>query len=292
MSSSLIRRVLYVIEGLRRRELVAISLAMLLGLIALDLTVGFVLSLTMLYLIPITLCTWYVSGRVGQLLTATAAVAWLADGIIAEISLPVTLWNAGVRLLFFLLFIHLLTTLRDSYERERSLARSDPLTGVFNRRAFHDLLAHELARMRRITLPLTVAYLDLDNFKAINDLLGHSSGDQLLIRLTTVMRENLRTIDQVARVGGDEFVILMPSTSAPAAEVALGRLQRTAQEAMRLSHWPVTLSIGAVSFYEPPESIDQVIGLADHTMYMVKKTGKNNVQVIAWGEEQARARGR
>nr|WP_255604145.1 GGDEF domain-containing protein [Oscillochloris sp. ZM17-4] len=171
------------------------------------------------------------------------------------------------------------------------MARRDPLTGAYNRRAFHDLLDHELARMRRIALPLTMAYIDLDNFKAINDLLGHSVGDQLLIEMTTMMCENLRTIDHVSRLGGDEFVILMPATDVRSAEVALDRLKGMIQGAMRARHWPVTLSIGAVTFYDAPASLDQAISLADHTMYAVKKRGKDEVQVIVWGNEKARERG-
>jgi diguanylate cyclase (GGDEF)-like protein len=284
-----ISRIIRMIERLHRRTLIAILVLSMSALIVTDLVSSPTISLTMLYLAPITFCAWYISARLSQVLVVVCAIVELIDGLVNNFSPTITLWNAAIRLIFFLLFVALLTNLRDSYRREHTMARSDPLTGVFNRRAFHDLLEHELARMRRIAIPLTIAYLDLDNFKAINDLLGHSVGDELLIHLTTLMRGNLRTIDRVARLGGDEFVILMPATDAPAADVALTRLKATIQDSMRARHWPVTLSIGAVALHEVPDTIDQVISLADHTMYGVKRSGKDSVQVIAWGHQPVEA---
>jgi diguanylate cyclase (GGDEF)-like protein len=105
------------------------------------------------------------------------------------------------------------------------------------------------------------------------------------------MCKNLRTVDRVARLGGDEFVIMMPGTDADAADVALVRLKAALQKALQAHHWPVTLSIGAVAFYEAPATIDQVIGLADHAMYEVKRSGKDNIQIIAWGRQTAEAAG-
>jgi diguanylate cyclase (GGDEF)-like protein len=268
-----------------------IVVASLSALMVIDLTTEGALTLVVLYLVPITICTWYISARMSQALVIPSTVVWLFDGLRGHVTLPITLWNAGVQMAFFILFIALLTNLRDSYRREHTMARCDPLTGVFNRRALNDLLEYEIARMRRISLPLTLAYIDLDNFKAINDLLGHSVGDELLIQITVLMRRNLRTIDQVARLGGDEFVIMMPATDADAADIALARLKAILQEALRAQHWPVTLSIGAVAFYEAPATLDQVIGLADHAMYEVKRSGKDNIQIIAWGRQTAEAAG-
>ncbi|NNJ11725.1 GGDEF domain-containing protein [Chloroflexales bacterium ZM16-3] len=291
MINRLISTALRALERLPLPAHMIISAVGLAALMIFDLATDASLALTMLYLVPVTLSSWYVSARSGQILVAFSSIVWLADGLLFQVSVPIAFWNAGIRLIFFLIFIALLTNLRDSYHREHALARRDPLTGAFNRRAFHDQLEYELARVRRIALPLTLAYIDLDNFKAINDLLGHSVGDELLIRITELMCENLRTIDQVARLGGDEFVILMPGTDSHAAEIALSRLKDLLQGAMQANHWPVTLSVGAVSFYEVPTSLDQAISLADHTMYAVKQRGKDDVQVIVWGQEKARAQG-
>jgi diguanylate cyclase (GGDEF)-like protein len=280
----LIGKLLRALERLTAQGHMAICLIMLAAIIAVDLYTRTSFSFTMLYMAPITLGTWYVQRRFGQLLTLVSAGAWLSDGAIHQVELPVLLWNTGLRLSFSLLFITLITNLRDSYRREHALARRDPLTGAFNRRAFLDLLEYELERVRRIALPMTLAYIDLDNFKAINDLLGHSVGDELLIQISTLMCQNLRVLDRVARLGGDEFVILMPATDARAAEIALTRLQAKIQAVMHERHWPVTLSIGAVVFYESPASIDQAIALADRTMYEVKQQGKDRVRVIDWGQ--------
>jgi diguanylate cyclase (GGDEF)-like protein len=291
VNSQLITRIVHTIERLHRRTLLAILVISLSALIVIDLVSNPTISLTMLYLAPITFCAWHISTRLSQILVVVSTVVGLIDGWLSHFSLPITMWNAGIRLIFFFLSITLLTNLRDTYRREHTLARCDPLTGAFNRRAFHDLLEYEIARMRRIAAPLTIAYIDLDNFKAINDLLGHSVGDDLLIHLTALMRRNLRTIDRVARLGGDEFVILMPATNALAADIALIRLKMTIQESMRARHWPVTLSVGAVTFYETPDSIDQAISLADHTMYEVKRDGKDSIQIIAWGHQPVEAQG-
>lgn len=291
MINRLLGKLLGTLEALSPQGHIAICLISLSAIILGDLSTKIAISFTMLYLAPITIGAWYVRERFGQLLTLISAVVWLIDGLLYGVDLPVLLWNTGLRLTFSLLFIAVITNLRDSYRREHALARRDPLTGAFNRRAFLDLLEYELVRIRRIALPLTLAYIDLDNFKAINDLLGHSVGDELLTYMTTLMRENLRAIDRVSRLGGDEFVILMPATDVCAAEIALTRLKGVIQERMIARHWPVTLSIGAVSFYEVPTSTDHAISLADHTMYAVKQQGKDRVQVIAWGRERERERG-
>ncbi len=286
-----ISTILGALERLPLRGHAPICALGLAALIAFDLSTSADLALTILYLAPIILGSWYVSARFGQVLAVLSAAVWLADGLLSQISPLITCWNTAIMLLFFLIFITLLTTLRDSYRREHALARRDPLTGAFNRRAFLDLLEDELTRLRRIALPLTLAYIDLDNFKAINDLLGHSVGDDLLTQSARLMTQNLRATDRVARLGGDEFVILMPATDVRAAEVALTRLKSTLQAVMQENRWPVTLSIGAVIFHEAPASLDQAITLADHTMYDVKRDGKDGIRVIAWGHEKEKARG-
>ncbi|NTV62237.1 MAG: GGDEF domain-containing protein [Oscillochloris sp.] len=277
------RRLLGALEHLSPRGHVIICLICLTAIMMADLSTATELTFTMLYLIPITLGAWYVSERFGQALMLSSTVAWLSDGLLYRTELGALLWNTGLWSIFTLLIVVLVVNLHDSYRREHALARRDPLTSAFNRRAFLDLLEYELARLRRLSQPLTLAYIDLDNFKAINDLLGHSVGDELLIHATALMHKNLRSIDRVARLGGDEFVILMPATDAPAAEIALVRLQKTIQADMLARHWPVTLSVGAVAFYQSPETIDLAISLADRTMYRVKQGGKDCVHVISWG---------
>lgn len=106
--------------------------------------------------------------------------------------------------------VHLLSELKKAYEREKILAHTDGLTKVYNRRYFLDILSLEAKRSIRYNHYLTLAYFDVDNFKPINDNLGHTQGDKLLCLIATTVKKNIRQTDIVARLGGDEFALLLP----------------------------------------------------------------------------------
>jgi len=173
--------------------------------------------------------------------------------------------------------------LKSLLAREHELARIDPLTTVPNRRAFYEALDKERARSLRYRRPLTIAYVDLDNFKKVNDALGHAVGDELLVQVAAGLRTNLRASDYVGRLGGDEFAILLPETDATAANVVLCKLRLRLLEEMKAHSWQVTFSIGAATFLDPPDSLDVIIRMADETMYAIKAHGKDNVSVSLVG---------
>jgi diguanylate cyclase (GGDEF)-like protein len=162
---------------------------------------------------------------------------------------------------------------------EHELARIDSLTTVPNRRAFYETLDRERVRSLRYRRPFTIAYVDLDNFKKVNDTLGHAVGDDLLVQVAAGLRSNLRGSDYVGRLGGDEFAILLPETDATAAELVLSKLRLRLLEEMKAHSWQVTFSIGAATFLDPPDSVDVIIRMADETMYAIKAHGKDNVSV-------------
>ncbi len=158
--------------------------------------------------------------RAGILLSWASAAIWqisnyLAGEVFASLAIP--FWNAITRLGFFIVVTILLASLKKALESERSQARSDFLTGVLNSRAFDQLVTSEIQRSGRYDHPLTLAYFDIDNFKAVNDTFGHSTGDALLKTVARTIGENLRMSDYVARLGGDEFAILMTETGAESA---------------------------------------------------------------------------
>jgi len=175
------------------------------------------------------------------------------------------------------LFRALLEALSD----ERELARRDDITGALNSRAFREVVRHESKRSRRSRLPLTVAYIDLDGFKKVNDLLLHSTGDKVLKVVAETMKSTLREMDSVSRLHGDEYALLLPETSAENARVVLDKLRVALKGAMKTNRWKITFSIGVVTFRNPPDAPDYLINEADKMMLSVKKTGKNRVSYLA-----------
>ncbi|WP_054698251.1 GGDEF domain-containing protein [Geotalea toluenoxydans] len=134
----------------------------------------------------------------------------------------------------------------------------------------------EINRSRRYGRFFSIAYLDLDNFKAINDTKGHHVGDDLLCVVAGTIVENMRCADMVARIGGDEFVVLLPETGASDARSAVVKLQERLMERMGARNWPVSFSVGLVTYYCPPTSVDEMLKKADGLMYEVKSQEKNS----------------
>jgi diguanylate cyclase len=164
-------------------------------------------------------------------------------------------------------------------ENTSNLVRYDQLTGALNRRGLEEMFEKETARARRHDTLLCVGLIDIDNFKKLNDLMGHDTGDEALIHLATVCRETLRPQDTVARYGGEEFVILLPETPLDDAASALARLQRELTKKFFLHDNEkvlITFSAG-VTQMQPEDSQASVIKRADEAMYEAKKSGKNRV---------------
>ncbi|HEY3308734.1 MAG TPA: GGDEF domain-containing protein [Desulfuromonadaceae bacterium] len=187
------------------------------------------------------------------------------------------LWNLLVEFIFLVIMSLLFSALRKTLEKERSLASIDQLTGAINRRTFFELAEYEINRSRRYKRPFSIAYIDLDNFKAINDKFGHHVGDQVLITVVATIRANLRSYQILSRFGGDEFVILLPEADEEATLLFLAKIRVRLQQAMDARNWPIGTSIGAVIYLEPPATVDEIVGKADELMYNAKRSGKSNI---------------
>ncbi len=169
--------------------------------------------------------------------------------------------------------------LRRDLDHASAQARHDPLTGALNRKGLDEVMEREIARARRQDAPLCVALLDIDNFKSINDRLGHAVGDEALLHLVQVTREVMRPQDQLARHGGEEFVLILPDTDLADGVKAMERLQRELTTRYFLKEQErllITFSAGVAQVAGEQDSAD-AIRRADQGMYLAKRTGKNRV---------------
>jgi diguanylate cyclase (GGDEF) domain len=168
--------------------------------------------------------------------------------------------------------------LQQELDRASAQARHDPLTGSLNRKGLDEAMERELARAGRTGAPLCVALLDIDNFKAINDRLGHTAGDAALLHLTEVTREIMRPQDLLARYGGEEFVLVLPDTTVASGIAAMTRLQRELTTRSFAGHEKVLITFSAgVAQLGEGETSEDAIRRADQSMYLAKRSGKNRV---------------
>jgi diguanylate cyclase (GGDEF)-like protein len=251
--------------------------------LAVDALTGIKLSFSLFYLLPIATVTWFAGMNWGLAFSALSAVTWFVVDIISGQTYPLPTmryWNAFIRLGFFVTVALLLPALK-ALEREKELARTDPLTGAANRRYLFEVLDRELWRSQRYGRPFTVVYIDLDGFKAINDRFGHRTGDEILRTVVRRAKKHLRKTDIIARIGGDEFVLLLPETDRPGSKKTTNKIWTALRNGMDKSHWPLTFSIGALTCRGEQTSSEGLIQKADELMYTVKKSGRNS---IAFGE--------
>ena len=243
-------------------------------------------ALSLLYLLPIGMATWFGGPWRGALLSLLSAGLWLGADLRSHrqpLPLGTVTWNAVVGLDFFLTLTFTLSFLKRLLEREQEQARTDALTGLANGRSFYELAGVELERARRHRHPITLAYVDLDNFKAVNDRFGHATGDDCLRMVGGLLRGHVRAADIVARLGGDEFAILLAETPFAQAGQALGKVREMLNGAMAARGWPVTVSIGAMAFVDLPDTAHEMIRQVDALMYSVKHSGKNSIRLEAHG---------
>lgn len=244
------------------------------------------LGFSIFYVLPVAIMAWCVSPKAAYLLCLFAAFQWFIAESARIPPYPVEfflVWNTFVRLMFWLMVASLLAELKASYRQEQYLASTDFLTGLLNRRAFMAALAQEIMRSRRYGLTFTLVYFDVDNFKQVNDRLGHATGDRLLQTVATVLQQILRVTDFSSRLGGDEFTILMPQTDLPQAKNVLLRMFHELAQLSSKHEVSISFSIGAITFISAPESADEALAAADQLMYSIKLKGKNQVIQEVYG---------
>lgn len=260
---------------------VGVLMAVLVGLA--DYATGHEISFSVFYLIPILAMTWYGSRTIGLVFSLACSAEWfvvngLTGATFSHAAIP--FWNMLVRLLFFLIVVLVLSRLRELLEREQALSRIDGLTGAFNKRYVTEAIGREIFRSQRYGKPVATAYFDIDNFKWVNDNMGHDAGDHVLKVVTDVAKKNVRPPDVVSRLGGDEFVILFPEIGLDGARATMDRILGELKKAVAEHNYPVSFSVGLVAYLKPPVSVEMIIKEADRLMYIAKKNGKDRMECL------------
>ena len=216
-----------------------------------DYLISYEISFSIFYLIPISITVLLAGFKFSIIISLLSALTWcLADihgGHVYENQL-ILFWNSLVRLIFFLLHSFFLNQFNLLYNKTKYYSLTDPLTGAVNSRFFHELFERELKRAERSKKSFTLVYLDLDNFKCVNDTFGHAAGDSLLQKISLLIKSDIRGSDIFARMGGDEFAILFPESDYEFSSGMIHRIQEKINSEMHENKWPVTVSIGAVTF--------------------------------------------
>ena len=254
-------------------------------LIAIDGVTGPHFSLNALYLVPLCFTTWCLGRLAGMAAggMAVSATLWLngfGDGLSAQAStvpMATAAWNAGMRVFAVAFVILFVSAFRRTFDRERQNARVDPLTGLGNRRSFRSESRRlELAagRDRRILL---CGLIDVDDFKGVNDRLGHAEGDEVLRVVARSLSSALRPYDVTARLGGDEFVFCLAVRDEAAAERKTEEIHGAVAEALAASGRLATCSLGATTGFDVATAMER----ADAMMYYAKAAGKGTWRFAA-----------
>jgi diguanylate cyclase (GGDEF)-like protein len=252
------------------------GLVLLLG--ALDSLIDYRVSFSIFYVLPVVLVTWYAGFMIGIIFSILSTCMWFFAATVSrnhQIPLAILSWNSVVRLGFFII----ISSVLHYFKSERENARIDFLTRISNRRHFEETLLLETERSARYKHPLTVVYMDIDNFKMINDNLGHHEGDKLLVTVSSVMKNAMRSSDLISRIGGDEFAFILIETDEQQAKRIINKIKLELLRAMESKTWPVAFSFGVVTFHRFPKTTREMLKIADDCMYNAKQAGKNTIKM-------------
>jgi len=266
----------------------AMTLAALGVALAIDNVTGPQVNLVLVYLMIACFASWCLGERVGLAvgLASVVLTGWIngfnssfpMQGL--ELPSAATVWNTGARILSMFLLVALASGLRRALDVARWRASTDGLTGVLNKATFLRRMKTLVSQSRSQKDAFVIAYIDLDGFKAVNDGLGHAAGDALLCRFAEAAADAIRGDDLFARVGGDEFMVLLNVDDCAQGDVAAERLHSRLTAILRSEGVGVTCSVGALVVpCHGLTQIDPLIDAADELMYEVKRSGKNALRI-------------
>lgn len=276
MNHSLTHR-LFTPGAFAQDAVLTVGILMLMALAAIDWALGSDILLHGLYEFPLAGIAYHCQQKrwVRLAFVLTSALQLLVIFSYVDIFLVTKISSALIALTSSFLVLYLAEVARDNYLENMVLATHDSLTGLHNRRSFEEIADAEIARQKRYGGVFSLAIIDLDHFKALNDSQGHQAGDAALVLLSHVLRNSTRESDLIARLGGDEFAVLMPNTAGEDCAHLCQHLAVEIAKHMANSDFPITASIGSITFEQGPESIRIAAQMADKAMYEAKEKGKN-----------------
>lgn len=264
------------------RCIVLLLTLLILGFI--DYSTGYEYSFSVFYLIPVSLAAWYASRFLTIVIIIASAMTWIFADFIAGHNYSsdwIPLWNACVRIGFFSIVAFLLFKVRSHLKEMTNMAMKDSLTSLNNTRAFD--LKYQLLRTMRYKkkTQCAVGIVDLDGFKAVNDNFGHSKGDEVLIQFAQILADVTRGSDIIARMGGDEFAVILLETDQSGVQEYDKRLRKVFQNSPLKNDFGIDYSMGITLFdtHNLPEKLDDATRYADRLMYESKAHGKSQTTI-------------
>jgi diguanylate cyclase (GGDEF)-like protein len=280
------------LDRCNRAEILAMAVLGLLVVGGVDFITGFEISVSVFYLGPLALAAWY-AGRGSGIIAATlASIFWFIADFASGHPYShqmIAIWNALVLFGLYIITATLISKLRQSLCMLQTLAQTDVLTGLYNRREFNTRLGLTLAYARRHDSVFSVAYIDVDDFKAVNDSKGHTGGDRVLQTIANVLKHSIRSYDTAARLGGDEFSLLLPDLDHDAARHFITKISYNLKQVPELNDWGISCSIGVVTFQAPEISPERALASADELMYQVKHKGKGAIEFSVYKQAAGQA---
>ncbi len=243
-----------------------------------DYRTGPELNMSFFHLVPLFLIVWNAGFLPGLAYSFFCAIVMLFVTIHPLLTLPtaVQAFNVLANLVFYLAFIAVLAQLKKYLEKVTFMAEVDGLTNLLNPRTFLQRAEREIRGAAKAWEPVTVLFIDVDDFKRLNDTFGHGAGDEVLKSIGKTLNAHFRKRDLRARMGGDEFAVLLPGFPVEAAKAEIPRFHENLNRSLAGTKGAPTCSIGAVSFLKTPASAQAALAEADSLMYQVKLSGKNS----------------
>jgi diguanylate cyclase (GGDEF)-like protein len=258
---------------------IVIALLVQIAVVALDVWLPADLHPSFLYVPAVIIVAWAAGPAAGILFSVVSACAEQMLFAPPRESEAIGIANTVLTAMTLVTIVLLVNRLKHHFMGESKLVRHDHLTGLPNARAFHDRLEIEIVRNKRYGQSFAVAYLDCDDFAAVNRQHGRQKGDELLKLVGDTLQRTVRLSDAVARTGGDQFMVLLTGCNNISAQVAARKMQKGLQRAIAETGVPLGVTIGCAVFMTPPASADELMVHADELMARVKRTQKGDLDI-------------